>query len=242
VNENQTHILVVDDDPQIRIMLSRFLSEHGLAVTQAKDGRELLSNLERGTCDLIVLDIMLPGADGTSLCRTIRKTSTIPIILLTAVSGETDRIVGLEVGADDYMVKPFSPRELLARIRAVLRRANGSAEATRASAGSAYSFDGWTIDIKRRTLSNLNGVLIELTSNEFDLLTVFVQKPQTVLSRDQLLDLAHGKFSSQLDRSIDVQISRLRRKIEMNAQSPQIIKTMRNEGYIFTARVEHKVS
>jgi two-component system, OmpR family, response regulator len=238
VNDSQTRILVVDDDPQIRIMLSRFLSEHGLAVTQAKDGEELLSNLDREAYDLIVLDIMMPGVDGMSLCRTIRTTSAIPIILLTAVSSETDRIVGLEVGADDYMIKPFNPRELLARIRAVLRRANGGAEATQESAGSACRFDGWTIDVKRRTLSNPQGVLIELTSNEFDLLAVFVQKPQTVLSRDQLLDLAHGKFSNQLDRSIDVQISRLRRKIETNAQSPQIIKTMRNEGYIFTARIE----
>lgn len=234
--ENQIRVLVVDSDPEIREMLARFLSGHGLSVVQTRSGEEFLHVLERDLCDIVVLDIMLPGEDGISLCRKVRAASTIPIILLSAASEETDRIVGLEVGADDYLAKPFNPRELLARIRAILRRMALAADP--ASHPSCYRFEGWTMDMRRRTLSDPVGTWIELTSHEFDLLAVFVQRPQTVLSRDQLLDLAHGRFSSQVDRSIDVQISRLRRKIEANAQSPRIIRTMRNEGYIFAVDVE----
>jgi two-component system, OmpR family, response regulator len=235
--DGKARILVVDDDPQIRQMLSRYLTDNGMVASQAKDGTELLFLLDHQSYDLILLDIMLPGMDGVSLCRTIRTSSSIPIILLTAVTSDTDKVVGLEVGADDYVSKPFNPRELLARIRAVLRRANGSAIVA-AAAGDTLMFEGWTMNLQRRTLLDPLGTLTELTSNEFDLLAVFVQKPQMVLSREQLLDSTHGQMSHQLDRSIDVQISRLRRKIEKNPQSPQIIKTMRSEGYLFAAIVE----
>jgi two-component system, OmpR family, response regulator len=236
--EGKARILVVDDDPQIRQMLSRYLTDNGMVASQAKDGTELLFLLDRQTYDLILLDIMLPGMDGVSLCRTIRTGSSIPIILLTAVTSDTDKVVGLEVGADDYVSKPFNPRELLARIRAVLRRSNGSGSTSQAPDNRALMFEGWTMDLQRRTLLDPVGTLTELTSNEFDLLAVFVLKPQMVLSREQLLDATHGHMSHQLDRSIDVQISRLRRKIEKNPQNPQIIKTMRSEGYLFAASVE----
>jgi two-component system OmpR family response regulator len=234
--ENRTRVLVVDNDSHLREMLARFLSEHGLVVIQTRGGEEFLAILERDLCDIVVLDRMLPGEGGISLCRKARAASTIPIILLSAAGDENDRIVGLEVGADDCLAKPFNPRELLARIRAILRRMALAADP--ASHPSCYRFEGWAMDMKHRTLSDPVGTWIELTSSEFDLLAVFVQRPRIVLSRDHLLDLVHGRSSSQLDRSIDVQISRLRRKIEADAQSPCFIRTMRNEGYIFAADVE----
>lgn len=231
------HVLVVDDDRQIRTALARFLHEHGLRVTQAQDGKQMLSALEAGRFDLVVLDIMMPGEDGLSLCRQLRSTSDLPIILLTAMSADMDRVVGLELGADDYVTKPFNPRELLARVRAVLRRASLSSPALTGRDRSTFLFAGWTLDAKRRTLLSPDGVLTDLTSGEFDLLLVFVEYPQRTLSRDQLLDLAHGRARHVFDRSIDVQVSRLRRKIEVNPQAPLIIKTVRNEGYILTADV-----
>jgi two-component system, OmpR family, response regulator len=180
----------------------------------------------------------MPGEDGLSLCRRMRAQSAVPIILLTAMTGDTDRIIGLEIGADDYVVKPFNPRELLARIRAVTRRLSAaSINAERQQAATAYEFGGWQLNASRRTLTSPAGALTDLTSGEFDLLLAFLEHPQRVLTRDQLLDLAHGRMSQAYDRSIDVQISRLRRKIEVNPQDPVFIKTIRNEGYFFTATV-----
>jgi two-component system OmpR family response regulator len=184
---------------------------------------------------VIVLDVMLPGEDGFSLCRRLRLDSRVPVILLTAINEAADRIAGLELGADDYVSKPFDPRELLARIRAVLRRMGGADVLAREQ--TTYTFLGWTLDPRRRTLQNKNDVLVDLTSGEFDLLLAFVEYPQQILHRDRLLDLARGRTNQAFDRSIDVQISRLRRKIETNPAEPRLIKTVRSEGYIFTADV-----
>jgi two-component system OmpR family response regulator len=229
------HILIVDDDRQIRAMLARFMREHGLRVSQAQNGAEMRAALDLGRFDLVILDVMMPGEDGFSLCREIRATNTIPIILLTAMTADTDRIVGLELGADDYVTKPFNPRELLARVRAILRRVSVVPSPPRNSGRSVFRFAGWMLDAPRRVLLSPDGVLTDLTSGEFDLLLAFVEHPQQVLNRDQLLDLAHGRASNAFDRSIDVQISRLRRKIEVDPQEPQLIKTVRNGGYVLTA-------
>lgn len=219
-------------------MLARFLTDHGMRVSQASDGREMFAICENARIDVIVLDIMMPGEDGLSLCRRMRAQSPVPIILLTAMTGDTDRIIGLEIGADDYVVKPFNPRELLARIRAVTRRLSAtSLNAERPAMATVYAFGGWQLNASRRTLTSPAGVLTDLTSGEFDLLLAFLEHPQRVLTRDQLLDLAHGRMSQSYDRSIDVQISRLRRKIEADPQDPAFIKTIRNEGYFFTAMV-----
>ena len=236
--DRKTTVAIVDDDPQIRVMLERFLVDHGLSAFATPNGAQLSSYLQTNTCDIIVLDVMLPGEDGISICRRIRSNSQIPIILLTAMTADTDRIVGLEVGADDYITKPFNPRELLARIRAVLRRVASMGHTKTHNKHALFQFEGWKIDLVRRTLRDEGDTLIELTSNEFDLLAVFVQRPQSVLSRDQLLDLVHGKHSSQLDRSIDVQISRLRRKLETHPEAPELIRTLRSEGYMFASPVK----
>ena len=232
-----THVLVVDDDQRIRTMLARFLVDHGLRVSQARNGVEMFQVNADARIDVIVLDIMMPGEDGLSLCRRMRAESPVPIILLTAMNAETDRIIGLEIGADDYVVKPFNPRELLARIRAVTRRVMAGSLVPQRRGSTAYTFEDWVLDANRRTLVSPDGALTDLTSGEFDLLLVFLEYPQRVLNRDQLLDLAHGRSSQAYDRSIDVQISRLRRKIEANPQNPVLIKTVRNEGYFFTATV-----
>jgi two-component system OmpR family response regulator len=231
------HILLVDDDKQIRTSLSRFLTTNGLRVTQAGDGTQMWAAIETGKFNLIVLDIMMPGEDGLTLCRRLRETRKVPIVLLTAMSSETDRIIGLELGADDYICKPFNPRELLARIRAVLRRTGERSTKDDTPQPTSYVFDGWTLDTVRRVLRDPQNALVDLTAGEFDLLVAFVEHPQHVLSRDQLLDLARGRASSVFDRSIDVQISRLRRKIEADPQQPAFIKTVRSGGYIFSAKV-----
>jgi two-component system, OmpR family, response regulator len=232
-----THVLIVDDDHRIRAMLARFLTDHGLKVSQAGDGRAMFSVCETARIDVIVLDIMMPGEDGLSLCPRMRGQSSVPIILLTAMSGDTDRIIGLEIGADDYVVKPFNPRELLARIRAVTRRLGAASINAERPVATIYEFAGWLLNSSRRTLTSPAGALTDLTSGEFDLLATFLEFPQRVLTRDQLLDLAHGRMSEAIDRSIDVQISRLRRKIEADPQDPAFIKTIRNEGYFFAIPV-----
>jgi two-component system OmpR family response regulator len=237
LNPASIHVLIVDDDHRIRAMLARFLTDHGLRVSQAGDGREMFTICSSARIDVIVLDIMMPGEDGLSLCRRLRAQSSVPIILLTAMSGDTDRIIGLEIGADDYVVKPFNPRELLARIRAVTRRLGAASINAERPVASVYAFGGWRLNASRRTLTSPSGMLTDLTSGEFDLLLAFLEHPQRVLSREQLLDLAHGRINQSYDRSIDVQISRLRRKIEANPQEPVFIKTIRNEGYLFTAPV-----
>lgn len=233
------HLLVVDDDREIRTLLSQFLTRHGFRVTGAKDGVEMMRTLDSARVDLIVLDLMMPGEDGLSLCRRLRaaaETAQTPVIMLTAMGEETDRIVGLEMGADDYLAKPFSPRELLARVKAVLRRASGP-PASGGAAGKTLGFEGWTLDLAKRELRSPDGVLVQLSAGEYDLLVAFVEHPQRVLTRDQLLDLARGRSAVPFDRSIDVQVSRLRRKIEPDPADPTMIKTVRGGGYLFTPAV-----
>ena len=230
-------ILVVDDDPGIRDVVSDFLGKHGYKVATAADAREMEQLLERGPVDLIVLDVMLPGEDGLAICRRLSSSDNAPpIIMLSAMGEDTDRIVGLELGADDYLPKPCNPRELLARVRAVLRRAE--AKSTRPEGAAVCEFAGWSLDLVRRELRSPHGVVVNLSSGEFSLLRTFVERPQRVLSRDQLLELARGPDSEAFDRAIDVQISRLRRKLDDGGGGGQdLIRTIRNEGYMFTAKV-----
>jgi two-component system, OmpR family, response regulator len=235
----QPHILVVDDDREIRDLVARYLSKHGLRVRAAADGREMRQALDDWSIDLVVLDLMLPGEDGLSLCRRLRAESKIPVIMLTAMGEETDRIIGLEMGADDYMAKPFNPRELLARIKAVLRRADGLGAGRNAAADRAHRlvFAGWRIDLDQREVLSPDDVIVPLSAGEYDLLVAFASHPQRVLNRDQLLDLSRGREAQPFDRSIDVQVSRLRRKIEAAPGEPVFIKTVRGGGYMFTPAV-----
>lgn len=230
------HILIVDDDREIRDLLARFLTKHGCRATAVADGREMKQALNEWAIDLIVLDLMLPGDDGLTLCRNLRTTSDIPIIMLTAMGEETDRVVGLEMGADDYIAKPFSPRELLARIKAVLRR--GRIPSDNGGDSQLFRFADWQFDLNKRELMSPDGVFVQLSSGEFELLSAFVTHPQRVLNRDQLLDLSRGREAQPFDRSIDVQVGRLRRKINDDASNPTLIKTVRGGGYIFTPEVE----
>jgi two-component system OmpR family response regulator len=236
--EPSPHLLVVDDDREIRDLLSRFLTRHGFRVTTAKEGREARRLFADARIDLVILDLMMPGEDGLSVCRDLRAKSPVPIIMLTAIGEETDRIVGLEMGADDYLPKPFNPRELLARIKAVLRRTGRAPETQPGERGALLRFAGWTFDVARRQLHSPAGAPVELSTGEYDLLRAFAEHPQRVLNRDQLLDLARGRASIPFDRSIDVQVSRLRRKIEADPKSPQLITTVRGGGYLFTPPVE----
>ena len=234
------HILVVDDDREIRDLLARFLRRHGFRVETAADGRAMFRTLSAGRFDLMVLDLMLPGEDGLSLCRRVRADSGLPIVMLTAIGEDTDRIVGLEMGADDYLAKPFNPRELLARIRAVLRRAPGMRGLPEADPSRAFEFQGWVLDAGRRSLHAPDGALVDLTGGEFDLLLALVEHPNRVLNRDQLLDLTRGREAGPFDRSVDVQVSRLRRKIEDDPKQPALIVTVRGGGYVFAGRVQER--
>ncbi|RTL65258.1 MAG: response regulator [Hyphomicrobiales bacterium] len=234
--ERAPHILIADDDQQIRTGLARFLSGQGMRVTQAANGGEVFRTFDVANIDLLILDVMMPGEDGFAICRKLRSRSNVPIVLLTAVAGDSDRIVGLELGADDYVCKPFLPRELLARLKGILRRAN-SMPAQHAAREEVYTFNGWRLDVANRLLTTPAGASVDLTTGEFELLQAFVERPQVVLSRDQLLDLARGRALAPFDRSIDVQVMRLRRKVEVDPQLPQVIKTVRNRGYIFTPNV-----
>src|SRR3990167_6348135 len=227
-------ILMVDDDPGILDVVSDFLGKHGYHVETAGDAREMEQALERGPVDLIVLDVMLPGEDGLSIARRLSGEGP-PIIMLSAMGEDTDRIVGLELGADDYLSKPCNPRELLARVRAVLRRAEQRGQSTSATAGCEFA--GWRLDLVRRELRSPHGVVVNLSSGEFSLLRTFVERPQRVLTRDQLLEFARGPDSEAFDRAIDVQISRLRRKLD-DGGGQDLIRTIRNEGYMFTAKVK----
>jgi two-component system OmpR family response regulator len=231
------HVLVVDDDREIRELLGRFLTKHGYRVTVVQDGKEMRRALSEWSIDLIILDLMLPGEDGLSLCRDLRAKSQIPIIMLTMMGEETDRIIGLEMGADDYLPKPFNPRELLARMKAVSRRAQCAPAEPVASRRKILFFAGWKLDTGLRRLESPEGLVVDLTAGEFDLLVAFVEHPQRVLNRDQLLDLTHGHVEAPFDRSVDMQISRLRRKIEADPKEPEFIKTVRGGGYVFTAVV-----
>ena len=233
--EQSPHILFVEDDPEIRAMVADLLKQEGYRVSAARDGREMDRMLEVSHIDLLILDIMLPREDGLSLCRRVRSASNVPIIMLTARGSEFDRVVGLEIGADDYLTKPFSTLELLARIRALLRRAQSLAPQTRPRA--VMRFAGWKLDVGTRRLTSADGAQVPLTGGEFELLAAFCERPNRVLTRDQLLDLTRGRSPALFDRSIDIQVSRLRRKIEADPKDPLLIQTVRSGGYIFTAEV-----
>ena len=231
------HILVVDDDAEIRSLLTDYLRKNGYQVSAVGDGRNMWAALDEGPVDLVVLDLMLPGDDGLVLCRTLRAKSAIPIIMLTARGEETDRIVGLEMGADDYLPKPFEPRELLARIRSVLRRTRALPPNLEAPAAERLGFAGWSLDLTARHLVNPQGVVVALSGAEFRLLKVFLEHPNRVLNRDQLLNLTQGRAADPYDRSVDLMISRLRQKLGEDARAPQLLKTVRNEGYVLAAAV-----
>ena len=237
--ELRPHILVLDDDPSVRALISEYLTQNELRVTAVGSGSELAAVLAGETIDLIILDLRLPGEDGLGIARKLRAESTIPILILTGRTDEADRVMGLELGADDYLGKPFSPRELLARIRALLRRANSQATVADAIAKvRAYRFGNWELNIGLRRLKSTDGKPIGLTKGEFSLLTAFLSAPQRVLTRNQLLELSRLHNAEVYDRSIDVQILRLRRKIEPDPSSPRFIRTERGVGYVFDARVD----
>jgi two-component system, OmpR family, response regulator len=233
------HVLVLDDDPSIRQLVCDYLSENELRASGAASGKELDATMGSETIDLVVLDLRLPGEDGLQIARRLRETSAVPILMLTGRAEEADRVMGLELGADDYLTKPFSTRELLARIRALLRRSRAQANVADAiSRVRAYRFGSWELNIGLRKLKSAEGRSVELTNGEFSLLAAFVSAPQRVLSREQLLDLSRLHNAEVYDRSIDVQILRLRRKIEHDPSNPQFIKTERGAGYVFDAVVE----
>ncbi|WP_291296590.1 response regulator [Elioraea sp.] len=235
--EPAPHILVVDDDREIRDLLSRFLEKHGFRVTGARDGRELRRLWPGQRFALVVLDLMLPGEDGLALLRFIRGEGRTPVVMLTAMGEETDRIVGLELGADDYVPKPFNPRELLARIRAVLRRGETLPEDDGGPAAT-YRFAGWTLETARRRLLSPTGVEVPLTGGEYELLACLADRPGRVLTRDMLMDLLHGRTTGPFDRAIDVAVSRVRRKLDDDAKNPALIKTVRGGGYVLATEVE----
>ncbi len=243
--KTKPHVLVVDDDPEIAALLSDYLSQHDCRVFIAASGQQMWAELAKTTIDLIVLDVMLPGDDGLTLCRQLREKHVLPILMLSAAGDETDRVVGLEMGADDYLAKPFSPRELLARVKALLRRTQ-SAGPARLSAHANMTrlpflrFLSWQLDCNRRCLLDAGGLTVSLSTAEYELLLAFVENPRRVLTRDQLLDLTQGRQANPFDRAIDVQISRLRKKIEKDPKEPKIIKTIRGGGYEFNADVERE--
>ncbi len=234
---DQPHLLLVDDERSIREPLAVYLTKQGFRVTQAGDAEAARTRLTAYAIDLAIIDIMMPGEDGLSLCRHIAATSDVPVILLTAKAEETDRIVGLEMGADDYVVKPFSPRELATRVKVVLRRTQAGATRQHAPESGSYAFAGWVLKSGERALVDREGVSVPLSTGEFNLLLVLVTRPRQVLTRDQLLDLTQGREAAAFDRAIDNQVSRLRKKIEVDAKNPDIIKTVWGGGYTLSAEV-----
>jgi len=234
----EAHILLVEDDAEMRQLTARFLRQNGYRVTGVPDGRQMWETLAHAAVDLILLDLMLPGASGLDLTRGLRTKTQVPIIIVTARGDEVDRVLGLELGADDYLPKPFSRPELLARIRAVLRRARmAGAAPTGIDRGDFIRFAGWVLDTRRRELTAPDGSIVDLSGGEYDMLLAFCEHPQRVLSRDQLLDLARGRVSDSIDRSVDVMVSRLRRKLETEEGAPALIKTVRGAGYLLVPAV-----
>jgi len=238
--ETTDHILIVDDDRGIRELIATYLEKNGMRVSLAANGRQMRTVLEQGAPDLIVLDLMMPGEDGLVLCRELRagKFRAVPVLMLTARGEETDRIIGLEMGADDYLAKPFAVRELLARIRSVLRRARmlpPGMQVTETS--SMIGFGDWRLDTVARHLLDVEGTMVALSGAEYRLLRVFLDHPQRVLTRDQLLNLTQGRQADAFDRSIDLLVSRLRQRLQDTAREPRYIKTLRSEGYVFSAAV-----
>jgi two-component system OmpR family response regulator len=236
--EPADHILVVDDDAEIRSLLGDYLRKNGYRATAVADGKAMWTVLSRSKVDLVVLDLMLPGEDGLSLCRKLRAESDTPVVMLTARGDETDRIVGLEMGADDYLPKPFSPRELLARVKSVLRRTRSMPANLRADDARALRFAGWTLDVVARNLVSAQGVVVSLSGAEFQLLRIFLSHPNHVLTRDQLMVLSKGHEAEPSDRSIDLQVSRLRHRLGDDPAEPRIIKTVRGYGYVLAVPVE----
>ena len=238
--DSQDHILIVDDDADIRDLLGDYLAKNGYRASVAADGKAMWALLARGGIDLIVLDLMLPGEDGLTLCRKLRGEADTPVIMLTSLGEETDRIVGLEMGADDYLAKPFNPRELVARIKSVLRRARSLPRNLRADEGSEICFAGWRLLTGPRHLVSAEGVVTSLSGGEYQMLRILLSHPNHVLSRDQLMVLSKGHEADPLDRSIDIQISRLRHRLKDEPSDPRIIKTVRGEGYLLAVPVEVK--
>lgn len=232
------HILVVDDDPDIRAQLGVYLEKNGFQVTTVADGRSMEEHLEQGNINLVVLDLTLQGEDGLVLCRNLRARSSIPVVILSARGEEMDRIIGLEMGADDYLPKPFHPRELLARVKSVLRRVHTPVELPSSDEETNFRFAGWRLDGISRQLFDPSGREVFLSGSEYALLRIFLNHPNRVLSRDQLLDFVNGRNADPFDRTIDMQVSRLRRRLLDDPRNPVLIKTVRSAGYIFTARVE----
>ncbi|MEQ8813821.1 MAG: response regulator [Thalassobaculum sp.] len=237
------HVLIVDDEPRIRTMLRRYLAEEGLKVSEAGDGSALRAVLQQEQIDIVLLDLVMPGEDGLSLARDIRRQSDVPIIMVTGKGDLIDRVVGLEAGADDYIAKPFHLREVLARIRTVSRRARVRPAETpvapdaQAPKGETLEFEGWILDLPRRELRAPDGSTVPLTTAEFELLRAFLQHPNRVLSREQLMDLAKGREWAAYDRTVDTQVMRLRKKVEADHANPTLIKTVRGAGYLFAAQV-----
>ena len=232
-----SHLLIVDDDLEVLDLLRKFFVQQGYVVDVATDGVALWAALERQMPDLIILDLMMPGENGLTLCQRLRQQHSMPVIMLTAMGELSDRVVGLEMGADDYVSKPFDARELLARVRAVLRRVGEVRPLTGQVPHPLIKFCDWQLDLTRRELRSPDQVMIPLSAGEFDLLLVFVEHPQRILTRELLLDLARGRTHEAFDRSIDVQVSRLRRKLEIDRKRPEMIRTVRNGGYLFTPSV-----
>jgi len=238
----ERHVLLVDDDPEIRRLTEQLLTEAGFKVTALAGAAGAVRHAASGRFDLVLLDVMMPGEDGFSVCRKIRAVSQLPIVMLTARAEEMDRVVGLEIGADDYIVKPFSPRELVARVRARLRRAGDGELAQAKPKHDRLAFDGWIVDLVRRELRAPDASLVSLTAAEFDLLVALATRARRVVSRDELSEILHGRTPHPLDRSIDVAVSRLRRKIEATPDEPRFVRTVRNGGYVFAAEVENRTA
>lgn len=232
-----SHLLLVDDDLEVLALLKRFLEQHGYSVEVATGGPSLWRAMERRLPDLVILDVMLPGESGLVLCQQLRARYTIAVLMLTAMGELSDRIVGLELGADDYMIKPFDARELLARVRAVLRRVGEHSPIPNTALTATLEFAGWQLDVTRRELRSPEKIMIPLSTGEFKLLLVFAEHPRRILTRQQLLDLVRGDAYDAFDRSIDVQVSRLRRKLETDIHSEPMIRTIRNGGYLFSPSV-----
>ena len=235
---DRPHLVIVDDDREIRTLLSQYLDKHDFRTTAVAEGKEMRRVMERSRVDLVVLDLMLPGEDGLAICRELRTRSQVPIIMLTARGEDVDRIVGLELGADDYVPKPFNPRELLGRIRAVLRRAAHAPRDPSPESVRSFSFNGWTLDTTTRVLTNAQGSEVALSGAEYRLLAVLLAAGNRVLSRSQLTELLRGREADPFDRSIDVRVSRLRQILGDDARAPQIIKTVYGEGYVIGVAVQ----
>lgn len=235
-----SRLLIVDDDVEILALLKKFFLQHSYDVAVAADGDAMWAAIAEQRPDVVILDVMLPGQSGLTLCQRLHSEQRIPIIMLTAMAELSDRIIGLELGADDYLSKPFDARELLARVRAVQRRAGESLPTQAEPARPVLVFADWQLDVSRRELRSPDGVMIPLSGGEFELLLVFVEHPGRILSREQLLDLCHGHAHDAFDRSIDVQVSRLRRKIEPDSKRPDLIRTVRNGGYQFSPKVSRR--